>query len=227
MNKDFEAFTKDISWFIKESDKVDFLDTASEFQLSENFQITFPVLTKLIKQARILNLNINSQSYKLFSWTNKNNLSCGWLNKIEKNPKTTLNLIDEHKLLLSEIGGIQESYNQPEPSLCNNQNYMFIESECEIGICGWDEYYEEMCKEENKDQIDFKDFICFAQEANGDVTLYNPDNKEVMLFAHDHSFDNVTFLENQPEYTFHKINNITNFVDYVETLATEWQTEIL
>jgi hypothetical protein len=226
MDKDFETFKEDISWFIKQSDKVDFLDTESEFQLSENFQNTFPILTKLIKQARILNLNINSESYKLFSWTNKNGLSCGWLNKIEKKSITTLNLIAEHKLLLREIGGIQESYNQPEPSLCNNQNYMFIESECSIGIGGWDKYYEEMCKEENRSQIEFKNFICFVQEANGDVTLYDQRNKEVMLFAHDHSFDNVEFLENQPEYTFHKINNIISFVDYVETLATEWENEI-
>lgn len=226
MNKDFETFKEEISWFIKEFDKVDFLDTESEFQLSEKFQNTFPNLTKLIKLARVLNLNINNQSYKLFSWTNKNDLSCGWLNKIEKNPNTTLNLIEEHKLLLSEIGGIQESYNQPEASLCNNQNYMFIESECSTGIGGWDEYYEEMCKEENKDQIEYKDFICFVQEANGDVTLYNPENKEVMLFAHDHSFEDVEFLENQPEYTLHKFKNITNFVDYVETLATEWKNEL-
>lgn len=226
MKEDFETFKEDISWFITQYDKVNFLQTENKLQLSQNFQNTFPVLTELIQQARILNLNINNQSYKLFSWTNKSDLSCGWLNKIEKNPNTTLYLIEEHKLLLSEIGGIQESYNQPEPSLCNNQNFMFIESECSNGIGGWDGYYEEMCNEENKIQIEFKDFIYFVQETNGDVTLYNPKNSEVFLFAHDHSFDNVEFLENQPEYTFHKINNITNFVDYVEALATEWKNEI-
>jgi len=226
MNKDFEAFKKDISWFINQSDKIEFLETENEIILSETFQKTFPILSSLIINARILNLKINNQSYKLFSWTNNENLSCGWLNKIEENFEPTLNLIEEHKLLLKEIGGIQESYNEPEPSLTNNQNFLFIESECTTGIGDWDDYYEELCNEEDKPKIDFKEFICFVQEANGDVTLYNPKNKEVMLFAHDHCFDNVEFLENQPEYTFHKIHNIENFVDYVENLATEWKNEI-
>ena len=226
MNKDFEAFREDISWFINQSDEVDFLDAAKELGLSEKFQKTFPVLTELIQQARILNLTINSQLYRLFSWTNKDDLSCGWLNKIEENANTTLNLIEEHRLLLSEIGGIQESYNQPEPSLCNNQNFMFIESECSAGIGDWNISYEKMCNDENKSQIDYKDFICFVQEANGNLTLYNPKNKEIFLFAPDHCFDNVEVVANQPEYTFYKINNITNFVDYVETLATEWKNKI-
>lgn len=225
MNTDFEALKKDISWLINSSDKVEFLDS-KEFVLSNNFKNTFPVLTELIEQARILDLKINDQLFKLFSWTSKNNLRCGWLNKIENEGISDLKLIEEHKLLLREIGGIQESYNQPEESLCNNQNYMFIASECSLGIGDWDEYYEEMCNEEEKQPIDSKDYICFVEEANGNLTLYNPMTKEVFLFANDHCFENVKFLENQPEYTFHKINNAINFVGYVETLASEWKNEI-
>jgi len=226
MNKDLESFKKDISWFINPSDKVEFLDSKKDFVLSNNFKNTFPILAEHIEQARILDLKINDQLFKLFSWTSKDNLSCGWLTKIENEKISDLKLIDEHKLLLKEIGGIQESYNQPEESLCNNQSYMFIESECSLGIGDWDEYYEEMCNEEVNQSIDFKQYICFVEEANGNLTLYNPLTKEVFLFAHDHCFENVEFLENQPEYTFHKINNVINFVDYVETLASEWKNEI-
>jgi hypothetical protein len=226
MNLDFEAFKNDITWFVKSTDKVDFLDTTTNYNLTDDFQATFPILTKLIQKSSVLNLTINNQSYKLFSWTNKDNNSCGWLNKIEADINNDIELLDEHNLLLKEIGGIQESYNQPEPSLCNNQNFLFIKSECTKGIGGWDDYYEMVCEEENKPQIDFKEFVCFVQEANGDVTLYDKNSKEVMLFAHDHSYDNVEFLENQPEYTFHKINGIATFVDYVEKLATEWTNEI-
>jgi len=226
MNKDFEAFKKDILWFISQSDKIEFLETENKLKVSEKFQNTFPVLSDLIGKARVLNLKINDTFYKLFSWTNKDGLSCGWLNKMEENPNTNLNLIDEHRLLLNEIGGIQESYNQPEPSLSNNQEFMFIESECTLGINDWDDYYEEECNNHNCSPIDFKDFICFVVEANGDATLYNPETKEVFLFAHDHYFENVEFVENQPEYTFHKINGVTNFADYVETLAAEWKNEI-
>ena len=227
MNIDFETFKNDITWFVKPTDKVEILDTTLNYSLTKKFQETFPKLTNLIEKSRVLNLTINYQSYRLFSWTNKDNKSFGWLNKIESDKTTDIELIDEHELILQEIGGIQESYNQPEPSLTNNQNFLFIKSECSKGIGGWDDYYEMMCEEENKQKIEYKDFVCFVQEANGDVTLYDRNSKEVMLFAHDHCFDNVEFLENQPEYTFHKINGIKTFVDYVESLATEWTNETI
>lgn len=227
MNIDFETFKNDITWFLKPSDIVEFLDNDLNISLSDKFQETFPNLTNLVQKSRKLNLTINNQEYILFSWTNKDNISFGWLNKIELDKTNEIEIIEEHELLLKEIGGIQESYNQPEPSLTNNQNFLFIKSECSLGIGGWDNYYEEMCKEENKTVIDYKDFICFVQEANGDVTLYDKNTKEVMLFAHDHCFDNVEFLDNQPEYTFHKINGIETFVDYVESLATEWTKELI
>ncbi|TGK45962.1 hypothetical protein [Leptospira kanakyensis] len=226
MNKDFITFTKEISWFIKKSDKIDFLKYDSQLHISEYFQNIFPVLTELLINARILNLRINNQFYKLFSWTNKNDISFGWLNLIEEQSKRSLNLISEHKLLLTEIGGIKEAYNQPASSLSNNQNFLFIESECSIGIGDWDEYYRAQCNEENKPIIEYKDYICFTKEANGNKCLYNSKNKHVYLFAHDHSFQNVKCLENQPEYTFYKIDGIVNFVDYVETLASEWKNNL-
>ena len=226
INKDFEALTNYYQWLIKESDEVNIGEIQTDILLSEEFQKTFPKLTGLIKKARILNLTISSETYKLFSWTKRNGIICGWINKFEKEQKNDLQLIAEHRLLLSEIGGIWESYNQPEPSLSNNQEFLFIESECLSGIGGWDEYYEIVCKQDNINEIDCSEFVCFVREANGDVTLYNPKNKEVFLFAHDHCFDNVTFLDGQPEYTFHKINKVNTFADYVEELANEWQTEI-
>ena len=227
MDIDFEAFKNDITWFIKPNDKVELFSSSLSFTLTNKFQATFPKMTNLIQRSRVLNLTINSQQFRLFSWTNKDNKSFGWLNKIESENTSDMELIEEHKLLLNEIGGIQESYNQPENSLTNNQNFLFLKSQCKKGIGGWDDYYEMMCEEDNKPQIDYKDFICFVQEANGDVTLYDKYTEAVLLFAHDHSFDNVELLENQAQYTFHRINGIKTFTDYVEQLATEWSNEML
>ncbi|XWW43627.1 hypothetical protein JYG30_12550 [Fibrella sp. USSR17] len=225
-NTDFVEFTKSVAWFTKSSDKLEFLRAEVEFPLTERFKHTFPVLSSLIKKARLVNLTINSQLYRLFSWTNKYEVSCGWLTKIEALSDHPYDLIDEHKLLLSEIGGIQESYNQPEPSLCNNQNFLFIESQCTKGLSGWEAYYREMCAESGYIEIDYSELICFVQEVNGNLTLYNPDTKKVILFAPDHCFNSVEFMKNQPEYTFHTINGITTFTDYVEALAKEWINEI-
>ena len=228
MNPDFETFKEFDFCFLRETDEIKLLDIELGFALTSDFQKTFPKLSEIVKKARILNLEINNQSYKLFSWTNKAEYTLGWLNKIEKNIKPEIELILEHKLLLNEIGGIQESFNGPPKSnLWNNQRFMFIETECRKYIGGWEEYYRIVCEDNNKTPIDFKKFICFVQEANGSVTLYDKNSKEVMLFAADHNFYDVKFLENQPKYTFHKINGITTFVDYVERLATEWSNEIL
>lgn len=225
MNTDFEAFKEHLSWLIHPSQ----IDTVSEaeIKLSQKFTNTFPVLTDLISQARVLNLEVDHQPYRLFSWTNKNNESFGWLNKAEPDFTSALPFIEEHKLLLNEIGGIRESFNQPKSSLSNNQEFMFLGSECSSGMNDWEDYYEDLCKNENKTPINYKNFISFVLEANGNSTVYDPQTKEVFLFAHDHAFDHVDVLENQPEYTFYQIHNIRYFVDYVEALAQEWKNEII
>lgn len=222
MNRDLEVFKKEVSWFISQEDNIIINNDNHVIELSNLFKKTFPLLTRLISKARVLNLTINTQPYILFSWTDKEENSCGWLNKVEPTNSSKFYLIEEHRLLLNTIGGIQESYNEPYPSLNNNQNFMFIESECSIGIDTWDEYYIELCTDDNIEPSDWNDCICFAVEANGNLTLYNTKSKEVLLFAHDHCFEDVVCLEGQPEYTFYKIENIDNFTDYIESLADSW-----
>ncbi|MCB0835170.1 MAG: hypothetical protein KDE26_26825 [Bacteroidetes bacterium] len=225
MNPDFEEFKRDVSWFIDRKKQVEIITENSPFQLSLEFANTFPKLTRLLKIARVVEINMNNDSFKLASWTNKNQQPFGWL--IKKEQQGELPLIPNHRLLLEEMGGIIERYNEPENSWSNNHEFMFLESGCALGINDWDEYYEGCCKFEDLEPIDYKGFISFAQEANGNITLYNPINKAVMLFATDHSFDNVEFVKDQPEYTFHTINEVAEFKDYVELLAHEWLENII
>ncbi|MCZ2129062.1 MAG: hypothetical protein LC109_02220 [Bacteroidia bacterium] len=96
MNIDFETFKTDISWFVKPADKVVLLDTTLNYSLTDDFRATFPILTNLIQKSRVLNLTINSQQYRLFSWSNHDNKSIGWLNKIELDKTNDIELIDEH-----------------------------------------------------------------------------------------------------------------------------------
>ncbi|MDP8034135.1 hypothetical protein QJU43_07960 [Pasteurella atlantica] len=60
MNADFEAFKEYASWFIKKSDKVEFLDIKI-VPLTLKFRKTFPCLASLIDASTILNLKINDQ----------------------------------------------------------------------------------------------------------------------------------------------------------------------
>ena len=223
MNNDLTTFAEDISWFFQENDKIEIEEKT--FYLTNEFKQTFPKLTKLIDCARKTHLRINNIPHILFAWDNIDNEIFGWLNKVEDWENIPNQLIKEHKTLLQNIGGIQESFNQPENSLTNNQNFMFIGTKCSFGIGSWDEYYKETCNEENVETINHSNLICFMEEANGNMTFYSPTSKEIILFASDHYFEGITPLDGQPEYSFYKYDKIKSFTDYVEKIANEWIEE--
>ena len=223
MFSDFEDFKSEVSFFIKQNDKIDV--TTGELTVNKDFEKIFPSLNKLMNKARILNVKINSLDYKLYSWTTSDGGSCGWLCKIEPENVSQIEILPEHQLLLDSIGGIKESYNEPY-SFTNNQNFLFTKSKCHRGAEYWTEYYEEMCEEEKVTPMNVENLTSFADEANGGKTLYDLNTKQVYLFSHDHAFDYVTFMPGQPEYTFHYINGVNNFVDYVETLSKQWEEHI-
>jgi len=101
---------------------------------------------------------------------------------------------------------------------------MFLGTECSRGIGDYDDYYTMKCEDENCIQIEFSHLLTFAEEANGALTMYDPITKKVLLFSHDHSFENVDFVEGQPKYTFHTFKGTDTFTDYVEELAAQWLT---
>jgi hypothetical protein len=217
---DFKIFQQEVSWFTKPTSSIQL--KKGDIRLSIDFEEAFPKLASLIKKARITVAHIDQAEYLLFAWDTKQNLVCGWLNEIVEPEAYFCEMIPEHELLIRMIGGIRESFNQPEESFTNNQNFMFLGTECFRGIGGWDDYYNMMCEDEKSVPIDFSSLLVFAQEANGALTLYDPSSKKVLLFSHDHSFDNVDFMMDQPEYTFHYFKAVVTFVDYVEELATQW-----
>lgn len=123
------------------------------------------------------------------------------------------------------VASVNHSMNRMNPSPIVSSIY-FIGSKCTRGIGDWDDYYSEACEHQSKEQIDSSNFISFVYEGNGAPTMYDSHTTEVFLFSHDHSFDNVEFMENQPEYTFHTFKGIKTFVQYVEEIAIQWN-EIL
>ncbi|WP_459211522.1 hypothetical protein [Aquimarina rhabdastrellae] len=220
-NKDFEIFKSEVSWFHNPNSQVEF-EEQQEMRLTEEFKNTFPKLTELILKSRQTYFKINHINYTLFAWDTIDGQICGWLNQRETAEEYKCELIQEHEILLRNIGGIRESFNEPENSFSNNQNFMFIGSECSSGIGDWDDYYSMTCEEDGKKEIDHSNLIAFVCEANGALTLYDPPTKKVFLFSHDHCFDNVEFMANQPEYTFHTYKSVVTFEEYVEALAREW-----
>jgi len=225
LSKDFETFKKEVSWFIKAKTEIDLSET--DIRLSVEFQKTFPILTLLIQTARATLVVIDQQEYTLFAWDRNDGAVCGWLNRIDDRESYFCDLISEHELLIRNIGGIRETFNSPEDSFSNNQNFMFLGAESSYGIGTWEEYYEDSCTYENCKPIDHLHFIAFAEEANGALTMYDPATAKVMLFSHDHCFDNVSSMDGQPIYTFHTFEGVESFVDYVEELAKQWRNLVV
>lgn len=217
--QDFEAFSDWVPWFIEPGSRV--VLRPEVLVLREDFKRMFPVLAGLVGAARVTWVGIDDTSYLLFTWTDREGEICGWLNKMEDGAAYGCELIAEHVVLLENIGGIAESFNGPEGAFSANQNFMFTGSQCDKGI-GWGDYYSRLCEEGGYTKIDYTSFVTFVYEANGAATLYDPVSKEVLLFSHDHAFDYVDTMENQPEYTFHRFKGISTYVDYVETLGEQW-----
>lgn len=232
--KDFENFKQEVSWFVGQNDSVEIKHIISK-TFSPEFIKTFPILYQLLLESTsILSVDITTSknkksNYYLYTWTDKNGLKCGWLCKAEQ-IHTEIDVLSEHQLLLDEMGGIKETYHSFDTEteiLTDNQNFIFIKSELTKGLGDWIDLYDQVCKDENVKQIDTKDLICFVQEANGNETFYDSNTKQVLLFATDHSFENVEVLKGQSEYTFYTINRVKTFVDYVEVLAQQWLENII
>ncbi len=225
MKSDFQIFREETPWFFNDIKKIEELGL-TELELREDFIQTFSNLTELVSKARITKILLDEEQYLFFAWTNSDDETFGWLTKEEPKEEISIDLLAEHRLLIDTIGGICDVLNDPEESFSNNQNFLFLGSRCTIGLEYYEESYIEACNDESKKPIHHSQLVTFVEEANGALTMYNKETKEVVLFSPDNCFENVRVIEDQPEYTFYEFTNATNFTDYVEELANQWLTGI-
>ncbi|QGQ96436.1 hypothetical protein EHS13_16870 [Paenibacillus psychroresistens] len=224
LNNDWNDFNNDISWFINPIDKITLSETyhgIEFFKFSESFISIYPVLSELLLKARVTNIQVNNKSYQLLGWSDFEGNSFGWL---AKPPTFEINkpLCNEHKILLSNFGGITERWNETEISWLLNLNSALTLEDAEEGFQGWQDYIADMCNGEGfESYITPNDYIAFAFEANGNITLYHKDNSSIIMLAHDHCFEHIIPLEGYPEYTIYRINECPNFVSWVEQIAIQ------
>lgn len=129
-------------------------------------------------------------------------------------------------MLKTFIGTIIESWGFEdirEDIICNMDGVLI--DNIAYGIGDWKDYFKESCDDEELvPNIQDEDYILVAEEANGNMILCNINSSEIVLFAHDHCFDNVEVYKDCPEYTFYKINNAEGLIDYFELVAQQWMT---
>ncbi|WP_199624770.1 hypothetical protein [Paenibacillus alkalitolerans] len=228
-NNDLNEFIENVPWFFNEDDKIN-VAGETNFTSHNDFKSKYPKLTRLLSQARVTIINVNElNEYMLFGWTNKHGESFGWLclppHKLDYLRNSELH--EDHILLLRSFGGIVERWNEPEESwLCNLKSALTLKDSVE-GFDWLEELFTERCKDEGLEPgINSYDYIAFAFEANGNMTLYNKYTSEVLMFAHDHCFEHILPLQNCPDYTLYRLQNCRTFSDWVETVANQWLDNI-
>ncbi|UJF34442.1 hypothetical protein [Paenibacillus hexagrammi] len=224
VNKDWSDFTNEIRWFVKPNDQVSLsmtLDGNDFFKFPDTFTSMYPVLSDLLKKARVTRVQINELHFQLLGWSDHNENSFGWL---AKPPAIDINkpLSKEHRLLLTYFGGITERWNESEDSWLLNLNSALTLEDAVEGFREWEDYITYMINDEGLvSPINAKDYIAFAFEANGNMTLYHRQHSSIMMLAHDHCFEHITPLEGYPEYTLYTINDCSNLVAWIEEVARQ------
>lgn len=219
-NKYIDAFFEEITWQFKRNDVM--MMEKEEFSCSALFMDTFPKLNILLNKAVAFRTVLkNGSCFRLFCWENNGAIG-GWLCQNCKHTDTEL----PHLNLLKEyVGTIMESWGFEEirEDLFLNMDGVLLDNII-YGIGKeWNAYFKEFCESEGIfPQIHDEDYILIAEEANGNLTLCNKNNEEIVLFATDHDFDYVEAYPSCPDYTFYKINNADSLISYFELAAQQW-----
>jgi len=232
MNKYYQAFKKNVSWFNHKNKPIEVFEI-NEFGLTNRFQELFPKTTQLINSSIKTGVELNGKAFVLFTWEIQSNL-CGWMSQFDRQ---NIDLIEEHTILIDNIGGIKESFNGPNQttinginynySLTQNQYFLFVGSLCYgYDKLDWKDYYTESCLKSGSAPLDLTKKVIFTREGNGSEYYYDRETKKVNLFSPDHNYNYATFIPNQPEYTIHEIKGVNSFVDFVELLSSQWITHL-
>lgn len=198
------------------------------FDPTSEFIDTFPKMTELLQKPLVVDFAINRhQRFRQYIWSRNNSKSIGWLCRLEHCVPQGRNIIGEHILFSKNVGGIIKYWIDDKGITSNtfidNNHFTFSLPDTHSGIGGWEDNYLSDCSDIGVEPLDVKDFVTFALEANGNTTFYHKDTKEVFFFAHDgYSPIDITLLSGQPDYSIHKFDNVTTFVDYAEALASQW-----
>lgn len=225
MNKYFKAFKEEITWFNYDNEPIEVFEI-EDFELTEKFKTLFPCMTTLIEMSAQISVDFKGKSYILFGWDIMGSIS-GWLCQFDQ---AEIDLMEEHQVLVDNIGGIVQTFGDVESVVLNGIDYNYtlwlnMDSIFVASLCTtYDqniELYLIWCKEGNFTPIDLTNKVYFAKEATGAVYFYDKRSKEVLLLSYDHAFNFVEYLPDQPELTLHRLFGIKTFKDYVELLAIQ------
>ena len=200
---DWNAFTESVPWFTDAQQMVEIHHSRPDLALSKGFQERFPVLSSLLRRARVTGVTIDSAKYDLLAWDSDDGFPMGWLCPANGD-RVPDNFFKDHRLLLSAFGGIVERINEPEDTWLLNHNDALTLREATHDAAFIADYQWAFDDAGISVPIAFSDYYAIAREANGITTLCHRESGDVILFAADHAYDHITPLKGCPDYTLYR-----------------------
>jgi hypothetical protein len=227
VNQCWEKFIESVPWLLKRGQTAEVEDSqpaGSWVAASSDFDRLFPELSLILHSAVVTCVMAGGRRYHLYTWLRPDGCACDWLSPLPSaDPMCSLH--PDHRVLLTSFGGIVERSNEPEWWILNHNdvlterlahgNATFIRS------YAW--AFEEACVEI---PVDLDAFYPIAEEANRNTTFCHRLSGEVVLFAHDHTFDHVEQFPGCPPYTFYRLSAASRLPDWVNAVALQWRTWI-
>lgn len=224
VNSHWEAFIDEVPWFVDGGQPVAVgkLAAPGGWRPSDSIAAMFPHLADLLGSAHTSSVSIGPREYVLFSWSTAVGIST-WLSP--RPAFTSADLLPAHRALLSAFGGIVERSGEPETTWLLNTTESLTEEEARFDATFITDYraFEGL---PGGIPIDLPAYYSISREANGNTTLCHRQSGEVLLFAPDHSFDDIEVLEGCPPYTLYRRRGGRTFVEWVETVAQQWARAI-
>jgi len=193
---------------------------ASPFVSTARFDKTFARLARLLSRAVLLDVVLDSLSYRLFSWRTASGEVRAWLSPPppSESPATASR---DHRLLLEVFGGIVERYNEPAGNLLLNHNEALTAAQASNDATFVEDYawaFEEC----GGIPIAAGDYYPAAWESNGNCVLCERTTGRLLFFAPDHSDAELVPYPPCPMYTLHVRRGLPTLRDWVERIAAQW-----
>jgi hypothetical protein len=189
--------------------------------------------------------------YRVWAWTTRSGKFAAWpASPVSSMVTPALSTVSEdHLLILRHLGGINfmgccvpEDFECPDDNFALNQNFIFG-SETRPSVKLWVKGYEYDHRHKDSETliepyVDFAapEWVCFAQEANGNELLYDrSDRDRVLLVSGDHCFKHVRpstryrWRYDSGRYRWDsllEIDGVVTLHDWAEKLAAQWLARI-
>ncbi len=217
---DWQRFLQEVTWFLPPGASASVGDGE---RWSRDTVPALPRLSRLLEAATVTPVQVEGERYEMLAWGPPHRRR-GWLCL----PPATApdeGIHDVHKSFLLICGGIIERFGEP-ASWWNNQNEVLTESAAGSALRPiFDDYSWLWCDKGLRLPIDPDGLYVVAVEANGNLTIADRLNGQLMLFAPDHAFTGVTPLPGCPPYSLMTIDGISDLTAWVEVNASSWATE--